>query len=141
MNDLTVQLSKTIHAPIDKVFDAWLEPETLSRFMLPMPGMPLPEIEIDARVGGRFTINMHVGEEIIPHSGEYLQIDRPYRLVFSWESPYSTDGSKVTLTFNALSDNETRMDLLHQLFPSEESRSDHEDGWTHILELLDQLAL
>ena len=38
MTDLTVNLSKTIHAPIEKVFDAWLDPKTLSQFVLPMRG-------------------------------------------------------------------------------------------------------
>lgn len=141
MTELTVQLSKTIHAPIEKVFDAWLDPQILSSFMLPMPGMQRPEVEIDATPGGRFTIQMHVGEEAIPHSGEYLEISRPDRLVFSWESPFSTDGSTVTLSFSALEDKKTRVDLLHQRFPDEESRSDHEGGWGHILDKLDEIEL
>ena len=52
MAELTVNISKTIHAPIEKVFDAWLDPETLSKFMLPMPGMPASDVENDAREGG-----------------------------------------------------------------------------------------
>ncbi len=36
MTDLIVNISKTIQAPIEKVFDAWLNPETLSQFILPM---------------------------------------------------------------------------------------------------------
>ena len=69
MTDLTVNLSKTINVPIEKVFDAWLNPEMLSRFVLPMPGMPEPENKIDAREGGRFTIIMVVGEDKITHNG------------------------------------------------------------------------
>ena len=44
MTDLTVTLNKTIHASIGKVFDAWLDPDMLSRFILPAPGMPNPEV-------------------------------------------------------------------------------------------------
>ena len=83
MNDLICKLSRVINAPIDKVFDAWLDPQILACFMLPMPGMPQPKIEVDGRVGGRFTIHMDVGEKIIPHSGTYLEPDRPNRPVFS----------------------------------------------------------
>jgi len=61
MNDLICKLSRVINAPIDKVFDAWLDPHLLARFMLPMPGMPQPETEVDGREGGRFTIHRDVG--------------------------------------------------------------------------------
>ena len=40
MTDLTVTVNKTIHGSIEKVFDAWLNPKMLSKFMMPMPGMP-----------------------------------------------------------------------------------------------------
>ena len=46
MADLTVNVNKLVHGPIDKVFDAWLNPKMLSIFMLPMPGMPNSDVEI-----------------------------------------------------------------------------------------------
>ena len=140
MNDLICKLSRVINAPIDKVFDAWLDPQLLSRFMLPMPGMPQPKIEVDGRVGGRFTIYMDVGEKIIPHSGTYLELDRPNRLVFSWESPFSTDGSTVTLEFTAQNKVKTRLELTHVRFIDEETRDNHEIGWGNILAALDELS-
>ncbi len=140
MNDLICRLSRVINAPIDKVFDAWLDPHLLARFMLPMPGMPQPKIEVDGRVGGRFTIHMDVGEKIIPHSGTYLELDRPNRLVFSWESPFSTDGSTVTLEFTAQDKVKTRLELTHVRFIDEETRDNHEIGWGNILAALDDLS-
>ncbi len=139
MTDLTVHLNKTINAPIEKVFDAWLDPEMLTRFILPAPGMPQPDVENDAREGGRFTIVMHVGDDKIPHTGNYLTVDRPNRLVFSWESPYSTDDSTVTLDFNSIDANTTRVELIHVKFLHEEARSDHEGGWGNILDKLDKV--
>lgn len=140
MNDLICKLSRVINAPIDKVFDAWLDPHLLSRFMLPMPGMPQPNIEVDGREGGRFRIHMDVGGEIIPHSGTYLELDRPNRLVFSWESPFSTDGSTVTLEFTAQDKTKTRLELTHIRFIDEETRDNHEIGWGNILAALDDLS-
>ena len=140
MNDLICKLSRVINAPIDKVFDAWLDPHLLARFMLPMPGMPQPKTEVDGRVGGRFTIHMDIGEKIIPHSGTYLELDRPNRLVFSWESPFSTDGSTVTLEFTALDKAKTRLELTHARFIDEETRDNHEIGWGNILAALDDLS-
>ena len=139
MNDLICHVSKVINAPIEKVFDAWLDPEQLSRFMLPMPGMPHPKTEVDGREGGRFIIYMEVGDEIVPHSGTYLELERPNRLVFSWESPFSTEGSNVTLDFTSVASNSTRIELTHVRFIDEETRSNHEAGWGNILDALDEV--
>ena len=74
MTDLTVNLSKKINAPIEKVFDAWLDPEMLTRFILPDPSMSPPEVTTDAREGGRFEIIMQVGDEKIGFSQIYVQL-------------------------------------------------------------------
>jgi uncharacterized protein YndB with AHSA1/START domain len=139
MNDLICKVDAVINAPIEEVFDAWLDPQLLSRFMLPMPGMPQPKTEVDAREGGRFTIDMEVGEHIIPHTGTYLELDRPNRLVFSWETPFSTDGSTVTLGFTTQDSSNTHIVLTHVRFIDEETRSNHEIGWGNILAALDNL--
>ena len=140
MTDLTVNLTKTINAPIETLFDAWLDPAMLTRFILPMPGMQQPDVENDPRQGGRFTIIMHVGENDIPHSGTYLNVDRPNHLEFSWESPFSTDDSRVLLDFKAIDTSSTEVKLTHVRFISEEARSDHEGGWGSILDKLAEVA-
>ena len=140
MADLMVKTNKTINAPIDKVFDAWLDADMLSKFMTPMPGMPEPRVEAEGRQGGKFTIFMLVGEDEIPHSGTYLEVDRPNKLVFTWESPFSSDGSTVTINFKEINETQTEIDFTHIIFPDEESRSNHEGGWTSILEKLDQVV-
>jgi uncharacterized protein YndB with AHSA1/START domain len=139
MTDLTLNLEATINAPIEKVFDAWLDPGMLSRFMLPQPGMPRPEVENDPRVGGRFTIVMRDGEETLPHRGEYLVIDRPRQLKFSWGSQYSPDDSTVTLDFAALDVHTTRVALTQVKFLNEDAREAHRGGWMNILAALDEL--
>lgn len=138
--ELRVEVNKIIAAPIERVFDAWLDPAMLTRFILPMPGMPNPEVENDPREGGRFNIVMQVGENKILHSGTYLTIERPHRLVFSWESPRSTDGSEVRLLFTAIGESETRVTLTHLRFIDEEARADHEGGWSRILDTLAGVA-
>jgi uncharacterized protein YndB with AHSA1/START domain len=139
MTDLTVSITKNISAPIEKVFDAWLDPSMLTQFILPAPGMPQPDVENDAREGGRFTIVMQVGENKIPHFGTYLIIKRPQHLVFSWESPFSVDGSQVDIKFRAIDDQTTQVDLTHSKFADEESRDNHRGGWSVILDTLDEI--
>jgi uncharacterized protein YndB with AHSA1/START domain len=139
MTDLTVNVSKIIQAPISKVFDAWLDPGTLARFMLPMPGMENSQVENEAREGGTFTIIMQVGERKVPHTGQYIKIDRPGKLVFTWESTESVDDSIVTLNFTKLSDNKTNVELTHVKFIDEQRRSNHEGGWGNILSELNEV--
>jgi len=139
MTDLTVNVNKTIHAPIDKVFDAWLNPEILSLFMMPMPGMSASDIENDVREGGDFTIIMHVGNEALPHTGKYVEINRPDKLVFTWVSHRSVDNSIVTLNFTKIDDNNTNISLSHVKFIDEKARSDHQGGWGNILDKLDDV--
>ena len=139
MNDLVLSVNKSVNAPIEKVFDAWLDAKMLAKFILPMPGMPEPEVENDPKQGGKFTIIMHVGDNDVPHTGEYLEISRPNRLVFTWISPCSTDGSTVTIDFTETANNVTDVKLTHVRFIDEEARSDHEGGWTNILEALNGL--
>ena len=139
MTDLTININKTIHAPIEKVFDAWLNPKILSTFMMPMPGMPEPEVEIDARKGGNFKIIMDACDDKLPHTGEYLEIKRPDKLVFTWVSQSSPENSTVTLNFTKIDDNKTNISLSHVKFIDEKARSDHEGGWGHILDKLDEV--
>ncbi len=139
MTDLTLEITKIINAPIEKVFDAWLDPKRLSMFMMPMPGMPESDVENDAREGGKFTITMHAGDDLLPHTGEYLVIDRPDKLVFTWVSHCSVDDSTVTLNFTKIDDNTTNISLSHVKFIDEKTRSDHEGGWGNILESLNSL--
>lgn len=140
MTDLTVNLTKTINASAEKIFDAWLDPVMLAQFILPMPGMPQPEVENDAQEGGSFSIIMQVGDDKIPHTGTYLTIMRPQELVFSWQSPFSADDSRVSLLFNAIDANTTQVELTHVTFPDEESRSNHEGGWGNILGRLAEIV-
>ncbi|KJS32354.1 MAG: hypothetical protein VR64_07530 [Desulfatitalea sp. BRH_c12] len=139
MTELMVNISKIIHAPIEKVFDAWLNPRMLSKFIIPMPGMTAPEVKNDAREGGSFTIIMHVGDDKLPHTGKYLEINRPNKLVFTWASRHSLDGSTVTLNFTKINDNKTNVTLTQVKFIDEKERSGHEEGWGNILNKLDEV--
>lgn len=139
MTDLTVNISKIIEAPITKIFDAWLNPSTLAKFILPMPGMENAQVENEAYEGGEFTIIMQVGDNKIPHTGKYIEIDRPRKLAFTWESPESVDDSIVTLNLTELDDGKTNIELTHVKFIDEKRRSNHEGGWGNILSKLNEV--
>lgn len=138
LNDLSLTISRHIAAPRTRVFDAWLDPEMLARFMRPTETIRGTDITTDPRTGGRFAINMR-GDQDYPHSGTYLEITRPERLVFTWEGPHSVEGTTVTLTF-AEADGGTLVELTQVRFANEDSRDGHKFGWTNILAALAETA-
>ena len=134
--DLALRVVRRVNAPRARVFDAWLDPMRLARFITPAPDFDTPDVSLDPREGGRFDILMKGKGQEIPHWGTYREITRHSRLVFTWESPFSVEGSTVTLTFHEDGDG-TVVTLVQELFASEEMRTNHEKGWSAIL---DQLA-
>ena len=98
--ELRLETSRVINASRETLFDAWLDPEMLAKFMTPGPNMSVPEATSDAAVGGRFLVVMRAGDQDMPHAGTYQTIDRPNRLAFTWESPFSKlEDSTVTIDF------------------------------------------
>ncbi len=140
MTDLTLTTSRTIAAPQQAVFEAWLNPDMLRQFMCPAPGMSVPAASNDPREGGRFDVIMKAGEDEMPHAGTYRKITKHSQIVFTWESPYSTDDSEVTLDFAPDGDG-TKVTLTHVRFASEESRDNHLGGWNAILDALNAALL
>ena len=137
MSDLKLSVSCSINAPIESVFNAWLNADMLAKFMIPGDGMTVPKAEANAVIGGRFDIIMQAGDKELPHGGQYLEIVPFTRIVFTWEAPFSVDGSVVTLEMST-EGNGTLIKLVHVKFPDDESRANHEGGWSTILTHLEQ---
>lgn len=134
--ELLVELVRVIDAPARDLFEAWLDPEAMSHFLAPAPGVITQDVRVDANVGGRFSLTMKAGETSIPIAGEYRAIDRYTHLAFTWVSAATRPDSVVKLDFEELGEVQTRMTLRHVGFPSDESRRNHDGGWAHILERL-----
>jgi uncharacterized protein YndB with AHSA1/START domain len=135
MNDSvpSVVIERLIPAPPRVVFEAWLDREALQRFMCGGPGVRVTRAECDPRVGGKFLIVMNVEGHDLPHQGEYLEIERYTRIVFTWRSHLAGEGSRVTLSFAESGRGETRLTLEHVGLADAEIRSKHHGGWSHIL--------
>lgn len=131
---------RTIAAPAQDLFDAWLDPKALSAWMRADPSRP-SDVTLDARVGGAFEIVMHMPGQSVPHRGVFATIERPHRLVFTWNSPYAGDhGSLVTVDFLARTGG-TEVVVTHEKLPTEVAVGEHREGWTACLEGLARFAL
>ena len=133
----TLVVRRVIPAPRERVFRAWLDPASLSQWMRPGRATDATA-EVDARVGGRFRIVMIEGPKKYEHTGEYLAIEPPKRLEFTWISQ-ATDHRPTVVTIEFLErDRGTELVLTHRRLPAKQLES-HRRGWTDILQLLEQL--
>jgi uncharacterized protein YndB with AHSA1/START domain len=123
-------------APIEVVYAAWTDPETMARWLSPMGDA---EVEADVRLGGSFRVVMVGGDMRIEHTGKYLTVDPPRLLSFTWRSPYTGSApSVVTLTLTSDGDS-THLLLVHERL-SDEAAESHREGWGAMLtRLVDEI--
>jgi uncharacterized protein YndB with AHSA1/START domain len=121
---LEINLQRTIPAPPNEVFDAWLDPK--------VPGTPFHENDkliVDLKVDGLFYW-LFKG---LAHYGRFTEIKRPARLRHTWMSRKTLgEETMVTVTFQKKGE-ETLMTLVHSGFTSADMAQAHEKGWNFIL--------
>lgn len=131
MSEDVVVVRRVIAAPREEVFAAWLDPESVAEWMKP-GDVAETTVEIDARVGGKFRIVMHHGRGDGEHRGEYLVIDPPSLLSFTWISA-NTDRQPTVVTIELREvDEGTELTLTHRRLPANQIMS-HQNGWTTIV--------
>jgi uncharacterized protein YndB with AHSA1/START domain len=130
----SVDIRRTLSAPIDEVFRWWTQPDLLERWMSPSGSV---EAEVDFRVGGTFRIVMRDAGLEIDHRGEYLEISPPRRLVFTWESRYTAGTSLVTVLLEPNGDMSTNLQIVHSRLPKDVA-GEHAGGWGTIVDRLER---
>ncbi len=130
-----------LDAPRERIFRALTEPSVLMEWWGPS-GFTTPEIELDLGVGGRYRFAMQPpGGELFHLAGEFLEIDPPHRLVYSfrWEEPDPDDRETVVrLSLGAVGDN-TELSLSQGEFATEARLELHRSGWTESFQKLREL--
>ncbi|MGI8945987.1 MAG: SRPBCC family protein [Thermoleophilaceae bacterium] len=133
-----LRLERTFDASPEAVFDAWTNPDVLLRWWAAAPSWRPASAEVDLRVGGRYRLAMGDPESGALHAvgGEYREVSRPDRIVYSW-SWEEGDGheSVVTVTFRPEGDRTTVV-LEHGGLASAESAERHRHGWEGCLDSL-----
>lgn len=133
----TIQVRHVFSASPERVFDAWLDPAKAAKFLFTTPTSQIVKAEVDARIGGKFLfVDRRDGVDAV-HTGEYLEIDRPKRLVFSFGVPqFSPEFTRVTVEI-APQGKGCALTLTHTgVLPDYGERT--QTGWTMILEALDK---
>ena len=128
---------RQIAVPRERVFEAWLDSESLAHWMRP-GDCTHATVTVDPRVGGGFRIVMEGPTQgTVEHHGEYLAIEPPTLLSFTWISKH-TDHKPTVLTIEFHErDTGTELVLTHRRLPPQVVER-HRAGWTDIVRLLDE---
>jgi uncharacterized protein YndB with AHSA1/START domain len=127
-----IRIARHFDASAERVFDAWLDPEKAGRWLFATPTGEMLRVEIDARVGGRFLFVERRDGADMEHMGEYLEMDRPKRLVFTFAVPkLSPLYTRVSIDIVAARSG-CELTLVHEgVLPEYEARV--QSGWSEIL--------
>jgi len=121
---LEFTFERTIPAPPEEVFDAWLNPK--------IPGNPwnmADKLLLNPVVDGFFFWST----KGTPHYGRFTEMQRPHRMQHTWMSPNTLGHeSMVTVTFEPRGAG-TVMTLVHSGLPDHERARGHEQGWNYFL--------
>lgn len=145
-DNATLILRRVLKAPQELAFSAWTSAEHIPHWMQPEPGMTVPSVKMDLRVGGKYRIQMQDDKgEYFTAVGEFQEVKVPEKLVYTWD--FEKDGageeygevegkvSLITVEFLERGDS-TEMILTHTRFATEQSRDSHAGGWSRIVEAL-----
>lgn len=126
-----VRVSQRFSASPEQVFDAWLDPALASAWLFATASQPIARVEIDARVGGSFRFVERRGRIETEYTGEYVEIVRPRRLVFTLMDKTPRAVTRVTTDIVPL-ESGCELTLVHEGVPPD--RAGRTDGrWTGML--------
>jgi len=98
-NNLILKINKTINIDRDLSFKLWTNPEHLIKWWGPK-NVTCTEANVNLTIGGKHKlVNELDTGEIIEIFGEYLKIEPPRLLQFSWNVANISDNEVVTVRF------------------------------------------
>ena len=125
-----VCVTQRYRASPQRVFDAWLDPRQAVRWLFATASRPAARVAINARTGGSFCFVERRGGSEIEHAGEYLEIARPRRLVFTL-SEGSNGSTRVSVEIVPV-ESGAEVTLVHERLPREQAER-LEGRWSGML--------
>ena len=137
---IEVRVTRYFEAAPERVFDAWLVPRVLGQWMFGprVRDENVVRLDVDPRVGGSFSLKVERNGELIDHVGQYLQIERPQRLAFTWaiKDDSGDTPSEVHIEITATGSG-CVLTLTHRMDAKWSEYADRtRDAWTTMLDAL-----
>ncbi len=118
--EVAVRIERVLHAPPDRVFRAFLDPELMRQWIAP-DDLDVDRVAVDARVGGLIEVwHSRHGVSTGKFEGRFVTIDAPRELVYHWAF-VGTEPEKgeffdtlVTVRLRARRDGATEISVVHE---------------------------
>ncbi len=135
-------LRRTFSASPERLFEAWTTPDILTKFLGPGE-VDVVDVKADARVGGKYSITFRDSDgDVMVVGGVYRELVPSQRIVCTWaweeDDPSLAKETLLTLEFVPRG-TQTELVLTHENFRDATQRNNHQNGWTQILDKLQQL--
>jgi glutathione S-transferase len=139
----TLEFTRHIRAPREQVFEAFVSPSLMSAWQCPR-GMRVAHAESDTRVGGAWRVEMVARDGArFAVGGRYREIERPQRLVYTWQWEAEHPGMPAVETLIevrlAARGDGTELAMTHTGFPSASMRDAHAHGWASCFSRLNDM--
>ena len=144
-----VRLQRTIPAPPQRVYRAWLDPDLLRQWMTP-GDLRVTRVEVDERVGGAYRIwQAGPDGDVCGCECELLELVPGERIVWRWGlfGPEGLDGAvfdtRLTVTLRGAPGGGTELTLVHERLDALFEALPHiaeefEGGWATVLDKIGQ---
>src|SRR4030067_2936575 len=117
---LTLILNKTVISTSKHAFEAFIEPAEMSQWFT-------TSAKADLRVGGKYS-------NADGDRGEFLTLDPPREVAFTWENSKHCPGTVVTVSFTSESAGMVLISLEHSGLRSQADYEDMQGGWSWALD-------
>jgi uncharacterized protein YndB with AHSA1/START domain len=128
-----VVVTQRYAVPAERVFDAFLDVAVARRFLFATATGEMIEASLDPHVGGQFVfVERRPDMGDVRHVGEYLEIDRPRRLAFTFGVPqFDPRMTKVIIDIAPVPGG-CDLTLTNEGVPPDYAENNR-DGWSRIL--------
>jgi uncharacterized protein YndB with AHSA1/START domain len=138
---ISVQVTHRYAASAERVFDAWLDPAMIGRFMFGphLRDERIVRLQVEPKVGGEFSFVVERQGHEIDHLGTYLEIERPRRLAFTWGiREHLPEAARVTIEISPVGAG-CELTLTHQMDSKWAEWKDRVSaGWTMMATALER---
>lgn len=144
-----IRIERILHAPPDRVFRAFLDPDLIRQWMAP-DDLDIDRVTVDARVDGRVEIwHSRHGVSTGKFEGRFVKIDPPRELVYHWAF-VGTEPEKgeyfdtlVKIQLRAWRDGQTQITVVHERLAELRRGAPHVHqrlvpGWENCLDQLER---
>ncbi|GEO11304.1 SRPBCC family protein [Segetibacter aerophilus] len=129
-NSQKIEVSKQFSVPVEKLYQAWNDPQQLKQWWKPM-GKDLKDVTNDLKEGGevRYTFE----DESLVIAGKYEEVKPNERLAYTWDWQFPNDAAKnaaykLTIEF-ASKGSGSEIRVTQEDAQSEENLHPNENGW------------